>query len=232
MKPPIHGKQLSKEDFLNGRHDEMILQAGLADVMKRTPVEVRIARRDEMLQNSPPGQMVWVFGYGSLIWNPAFEFDEIRTGILYGYHRLFCFWSKIGRGTPEEPGMMLALDRGGCCKGIVLGVKRERAQDELTSVFMRELVGETYHPKWGQVRTDKGTVSAITFVANREAEQYAGRRPLEEIAHYIAQGSGHLGPCKDYLFNTTQHLEDLGLHDPMMRELCNLVERKLSLNDS
>ena len=228
IKTPVQGQQLSKDDFLNGRHDAMIVEAGLADVMKRTPVEERLARRDEMIEQSPPGPMVWVFGYGSLIWNPAFDYHEMRTGTLHGYHRRFCFWSKIGRGSPEEPGMMLALDRGGSCKGIVLGVKRERAEEELTSVFMRELTGETYHAKWGKVRTDRGPVSAITFVANHGAEQYAGRRPLEEVAHYIASGAGHLGPCRDYLFNTTLHLDELGLHDPMMRRLCDLVDRELS----
>ena len=225
---PVQGKQLSKEDFLTGRHDEMIVEAGLEKLMKRTPVEVRMARRDEMVCEAPAGEMVWVFGYGSLIWNPAFDYDEMRTGTLHGYHRQFCFWSKIGRGTPENPGMMLALDRGGSCKGVVLGVERKRAQEELTSVFMRELTGETYHAKWGKVRTDKGTLDAITFVANHDAEQYVGRRPPEEIARYIAQGCGHLGPCTDYLFNTTQHLEELGLNDPMMRRLCDLVERELS----
>jgi len=225
---PVQGKQLSREDFLSGRHDEMIVEAGLEGVMKRTPVEVRMARRDEMIAEAPPGDMIWVFGYGSLIWNPAFHYDEMRTGTLHGYHRQFCFWSKLGRGTPDNPGMMLALDRGGSCKGIVLGVKRQRAQEELTSVFMRELTGETYHARWGKVRTEQGPVEAITFVANHDAEQYVGRRPLEEIARYIAQGCGHLGPCTDYLFNTTQHLEELDLKDPMMRRLCDLVERELS----
>lgn len=225
---PVQGKQLTKEDFLSGRHDEMIVEAGLENLMKRRPVEERMARRDEMLAEAPSGDMIWVFGYGSLIWNPAFEYDEMHTGTLYGYHRQFCIWSKIGRGSPEAPGMMLALDLGGSCTGIVLGVTRDRAEEELTSVFMRELTGETYHAKWGKVRTDQGWVKAITFVANHDAEQFVGRRPLEEVARYIAQGCGHLGPCKDYLFNTTQHLEDLGLKDPMMRRLCDLVEQELS----
>ena len=87
IKTPVQGQQLSKDDFLNGRHDAMIVEAGLADVMKRTPVEDRLARRDEMIEKSPPGAMVWVFGYGSLIWNPAFDYNEMRTGTLHGYHR-------------------------------------------------------------------------------------------------------------------------------------------------
>jgi cation transport protein ChaC len=123
---------------------------------------------------------------------------------------------------------MLALDTGGSCNGVVLGVKRERAEEELTSVFMREMTGETYFAKWGTVRTAEGPVKAITFVANRESENYAGPQSLEETARHIAQGCGHLGPCKDYLFNTTQHLEELGLRDPMLRKLCDLVEKRLS----
>lgn len=202
----------------------MIVDAGLEDQMVRNPVEVRLARRDEMIASAPPGDMIWVFGYGSLIWNPAFDYDEQRIGRLYGYHRQFCFLSTVGRGSPEAPGMMLALDRGGSCNGVVLGVRRERAEEELTSVFMREMTGQTYFARWGTVKTDKGSVEAITFVANREAHNYAGPKSLEETARFIAQGCGHLGPCADYLFNTAQHLEELGLNDPMMRKLCDLVE--------
>ena len=225
---PVQGQQLSKEDFLNGLHDEMIIAAGLEGAMKRNTPEFRLGKRDEMIASSPPGDMIWVFGYGSLIWNPAFDYDEKRIGRLYGYHRRFCSWSTIGRGSPDAPGMMLALDNGGSCNGIVLGVKRERAVEELTSVFMREMTGETYFAKWGTVRTDAGTVKAITFVANHGSENYAGKQTLEDTARHIAQGCGHLGPCTDYLFNTTQHLEELGLHDPMLRKLCDLVEKKLS----
>lgn len=229
MKPlPVQGQQLSKEDFLNGRHDEMIIAAGLEGVMKRNTREFRLAKRDEMIASAPGGDLIWVFGYGSLIWNPAFDYDEKRIGRLFGYHRQFCFWSTIGRGSPDAPGMMLALDTGGSCNGVVLGVKRERAEEELTSVFMREMTGETYFAKWGTVRTAEGPVKAITFVANRESENYAGPQSLEETARHIAQGCGHLGPCTDYLFNTTQHLEELGLRDPMLRKLCDLVEKRLS----
>lgn len=224
--PRVQGKLLTKEDFLNGRHDEMIVAAGLDKHMKRTPPKERLAARDRMIASAPPGDTIWVFGYGSLIWNPAFDYDESRIGTLYGYHRQFCFWSTVGRGTPETPGMMLALDRGGSCKGVVLGVRRERAQEELTSVFMREMTGQTYHAVWGKVRTDKGPVAAISFVANRDSENFAGRKPLAEIARHIATGCGHLGPCSDYLFNTREHLAELGIQDPMLSRLCRLVERE------
>lgn len=227
-KPRIQGVQLSKEDFRSGKHDEMIVAAGLEGHVTRTPPEERLAHRDRMIAEAPAGDMIWVFGYGSLLWNPAFDFDERRVGTLHGYHRQFCFWSKIGRGTPDNPGMMLALDRGGSCKGVVLGVKREKATEELTSVFMREMTGQTYRAVWGKVRTDDGPVQAISFVANPGSEHFAGRQPLEDIARYIAQGCGHLGPCTDYLFNTRDHLVELGIQDRMMNRLCELVEKELS----
>lgn len=225
-KPSVQGSLLTKEDFVNGRHTDMIVEAGLEDQIDINPESFRLAKRDEMIDVAPD-DMIWVFGYGSLVWNPAFEFDERRTGTLYGYHRQFCFWSKVGRGTPEQPGMMLALDRGGSCRGVVLGVRRERAREELTSVFMRELTGETYFVKSLKVVTEAGPVSAITFVANRDARNYAGRLPANEVAHHIARGCGHLGPCLDYLFNTAEHLNALGIHDPQMNRLCRMVEAEL-----
>ncbi len=220
--------QLSKDDFINGRHDEMIIKAGLEHLMVRNSVEKRLSIRDEMLKTAPLKGPIWVFAYGSLIWNPAFDVRYKKLGTLYGYHRSFCFWSKVGRGSPEKPGMMLGLERGGACSGILLGVERQDAKEELTSVFMREMTGQTYLPKWGSVKTTSGWVKAITFVSNQSSENYVGRRPLEEVASHISRGAGHLGSCSDYLFNTTQHLQVLGLRDQMLENLCRLVERARS----
>lgn len=216
------GTLLTQEDFAAGRHVEMLAASGLLGQMELHPDAYRLGKRDEMIAASP-GPTVWVFGYGSLVWNPAFEYDERRVGTLHGYHRRFCFWSTAGRGTPEAPGMMLALDRGGSCRGVVLGVRRERAETELASVFMRELTGKAYHVRLLRVATDDGPVRAITFVADRRARNYAGRVPDAEIARHIAQGRGHLGSCADYLFNTTQHLKRLGIHDRRLHRLCSLA---------
>lgn len=223
--PSGQNKLLSKEDFLNGRHDDMIVKAGLEYLVVRNSVETRLSIRDEMLADAPAEGLIWVFAYGSLIWNPAFDFDQSKLGTLYGYHRSFCFWSMVGRGSPKLPGMMLGLENGGACSGLLLGVERQSAKEELTSVFMREMTGQTYVPKWGSVKTNSGWVKAITFVANSNSENYVGRRPLKEVAKHIAQGAGHLGTCSDYLFNTTHHLRILGLKDPMLDQLCELVEQ-------
>lgn len=217
----VRGRLLTKEDFCSGRHVDMIAATGLLDHVDLNSREHRLGKRDEMIAASP-GPMVWVFGYGSLIWNPAFGYDESRVATLHGYHRRFCFWSTVGRGTPDEPGMMLGLDRGGSCRGLALGVRRERARDELTSVFMRELTGSTYHARLLRVSTGGGPVRAVAFVANRGARNYAGRLPAREVARHIAQGRGHLGPCADYLFNTTRHLDELGIRDRSLHELCRL----------
>ena len=150
--PETRGTLLTREDFVNGRHVDALVRAGHLSGIDLNPVAYRMARMEEMIAASP-GPMVWVFGYGSLIWNPAFEFDVQRTGRLYGYHRSYCFWSHAGRGTPEQPGMMLGLDRGGSCRGLLLGVRRERAPEELKSVFMRELTGQSYHVRLLNVRT-------------------------------------------------------------------------------
>ena len=220
--PRVRGKLLTKEDFVSGRHIKMIRKSGLEQYAQLNSDEYKIKQKDELIEKSP-GETIWIFGYGSLLWNPAFDYEKREIGILYGYHRRFCFWSKIGRGTPQKPGMMLGLDRGGSCKGVLLGVSRDKAYEELTSVFMRELTGVTYHAKLLRVLTKEGPVEAITFVSNPLSLHYVEKQRIEDTAKYIAQGEGHLGPCYHYLFNTVEHLEDLGIHVPDLKKLCKLV---------
>ena len=218
----VRGKILTKRDFVSGRHIEMIRKSGLEQYAQLNTDDYKVRQKDELIKKSP-GKMIWIFGYGSLLWNPAFDYEKQDIGILYGYHRRFCFWSKIGRGTPKKPGMMLGLDRGGSCRGILLGVSRGRANEELNSVFMRELTGVTYHSKLLRVLTKEGPVMAITFVSNPLSPHYVEKLNLEDTARYIAQGKGHLGPCYHYLFNTVEHLEALGIHDPVLNKLRSLV---------
>ena len=221
--PETKGELLTKEDFATGRHVEQLKRAGLLDQIELHPESYRIAKMHEMIDGAP-GETVWLFGYGSLIWNPAFEYDEVRTGLLHGYHRSYCFWSTVGRGTPERPGMMLGLDRGGSCRGLVFGVRRHRASQELVSVFMRELTGSAYHARSLAVSTDAGRIKAIAFVVDPECRQYAGRIAPELVARHLAQAAGHLGSCSDYLLNTQKHLEAWGIHDRYLEWLCRRVE--------
>lgn len=188
------------------------------------PIAERLAIKQRMLDERGPSEEIWVFGYGSLMWNPAFHFAESRVAKLYGYHRRFVFWSTSGRGSPDNPGMMLALEQGGCCTGIALRIAPKDVGRELDSVFMRELMTGSYHPRWVTLRTDEGDVRAISFIANKKHQNYAGRLPLEKVAGYLAEAEGGLGTCREYLVNTAAHLQELGIRDSGLETLARLVQ--------
>ncbi len=217
------GNMLNREAILSGRIDRYVGEYARRYGLRINSVEERTEIKRSMLATVPHGEDVWVFGYGSLIWNPAFHHVEARCGRVYGYHRRFVFWSKMGRGSPDRPGLMLGLARGGSCNGLAFRVAAAAAETELQSVFMREMVSTAYHARWLKVETGGGPVRAIGFVANPEHRFYAGRVPLPEAARYIAVAEGRLGTSRDYLHNTVSHLEALGIEDAGMRTLRDLV---------
>ena len=127
----------------------------------------------KMLATKAPNESLWVFGYGSLMWNPAIHFTRRSTGQIFGYHRRFCLWSTLGRGSPENPGLMLALDRGGSCHGVVYEVAPTAAATELDILFRRELMTSAYRPLWTRVHLHEGQVRpAITFVIDPDHDRY------------------------------------------------------------
>ena len=174
----------------------------------------------------PPDADFWVFGYGSLMWHPGFPHVEVRVGLLHGYHRRFCVYSHRYRGTPECPGLVLGLDRGGSCRGLVFRVPAAEGEDVLAYLHEREMITGVYIPTWLNVETDQGAVSAAGFVVDRDHEQYTGRLSAEETAKLILQGHGARGPCRDYLANTVRHLEGLGLGAGPLKRLLRLVEAR------
>jgi glutathione-specific gamma-glutamylcyclotransferase len=160
---------------------------------------------------------LWVFGYGSLIWEPGFPFQERLTARLSGWHRSFCMHSVHYRGTPTEPGLVLALDAraGAACDGVAFGVGAADADAALGTVRARELISDAYlEHAVGVVLSDGRRVNAVTFVINRDHAQYAGDLPLEQQAQVIAASRGVRGPNADYLWNTAAHLAELGFADP------------------
>ncbi|HVV92051.1 MAG TPA: gamma-glutamylcyclotransferase [Hyphomicrobiales bacterium] len=165
-----------------------------------------------------PGEPVWVFGYGSLIWNPAFEFAERRVGLIHGWHRRFCLWMISGRGSPEVPGLMLALDRGGSCRGIAYRLSERQVADELILVWRREMLSGVYHARWVEAATATGPVRAITFTANRAHDRFVAL-PEERVAEMVGQARGALGSCRDYLDRTVEHLETLGFRDAALERI-------------
>jgi glutathione-specific gamma-glutamylcyclotransferase len=188
----------------------------------RSDAEIE-ADLDAALNRHPPGEDVWLFGYGSLMWNPAFHFEERRGGVVRGWHRQYCLWLHGGRGSPEAPGLMLALDRGGSCAGILFRVAAAHACDELLLVWRRELFTDAYNSRWVSAQTNDGPVRALTFVANRLHQRYAGTLDEQEVAARVASASGSLGTCQEYLTETLAALHALGLQDHKLERLKQLA---------
>ncbi len=174
-----------------------------------------------------PGEEIWVFAYGSLMWNPGFPHLEVRRGRLYGYHRRFCIYSHVYRGTPERPGLVLGLDLGGSCEGLVFRVPAGEASEVMDYLYARELVTEVYIPRWVRVATPDGEVRAASFVVDRAHHQYTGELELDATAELIRQGVGVSGPGIEYLRNTVHHMEALGLATGKLKRVLEMVDRQL-----
>ncbi len=179
----------------------------LADTLARKPAET-----------SP-----WIFAYGSLVWNPTFQFAERRVARAYGYHRGFYLWSRINRGTAEIPGLVLGLDRGGHCNGIAYRLDPASAEEDLRLLWRREMVVGSYRPCWLTVRVETGVIAAIAFVIDRSKPNYAGRLTDERIVAVALQAHGHYGSCADYLVDTADALASHGIADRNLDRLARRV---------
>ena len=217
---------LSRNALQNGFVEAMIASTGatvpvLSDDERHASLEATLAAQPA------PGDG-WLFGYGSLIWNPAFHFVERRPALIRGWHRQFCLSTPIGRGTPERPGLVLGLDRGGACRGLAFRVAQNEARGELELVWRREMVTGSYVPRWVRLYgldLPEGSF-AITFTINRKARNYV--RPVSEAdtARVIATAAGALGTCRDYLFETIRGLEGFGIHDRHLMQIARLVREQ------
>jgi cation transport protein ChaC len=165
----------------------------------------------------------WLFAYGSLMWNPELPFTERRPALLRGYHRSFCLYSRDYRGTPERPGLVLGLDRGGACRGIAYRLPQDGLGPAIDRVWAREMAGEVYRMRPVTVATPQGRLAAYAFVVRRDRPDYAGRLALDEAAQIIAVATGGRGTGRDYLANTVRHLEELGIADGPLHRLENKV---------
>lgn len=173
------------------------------------------------------GGDLWVFAYGSLMWRPEFAYDERRLGTVRGFHRRFCLLQRRFRGTPDRPGFVLALDRGGLCRGVAFRLAGTDVHETLMPVWRREMRGMGYVARWLPVVTDGGTVPALTFLVNRASDRYSGRLADAEIADRIAAACGNLGPSAEYLYRTVEACAALGIRDRHLWSLQRLVAERL-----
>ena len=184
--------------------------------------EALLASRRAMVPDDYADDL-WVFGYGSLIWNPVVSFNHRIMATIYGYHRRFCMWTTIGRGSPDCPGLVLGLDKGGSTKGMVFRIDKKIAIRELDILWRREMMADSYKPVWVTAQTDEGPVRALTFAMRRDRPIFAPPMPLEKTARIIHDAVGFVGPCKEYLINTQDALASVGIYDKQMAQLSKLV---------
>jgi glutathione-specific gamma-glutamylcyclotransferase len=169
------------------------------------------------------GEPVWIFAYGSLMWHPDFDFAESRPAFLHGYHRSFCLYSRDYRGTPEQPGLVLGLDRGGSCHGIAYRLPPDRTGESLDRIWAREMTGRVYEMRPVGLRAPAGTVRGHACVVRRQSPDYAGRLSIEEAARLLAVARGGRGTGREYLANTVRHLDELGIHDRLLHRIAARV---------
>jgi cation transport protein ChaC len=170
------------------------------------------------LAGLPPGDL-WVFGYGSLMWSPGFRYTEHAAGRVHGYHRALCILSSRYRGTPERPGLVVGLCRGGSCWGMAFRVPAARVRRTLGALWRREMLNLVYVPTLVRVALGRRRVRALAFVADTAHRQFMRELDLHGRARLVAQGIGERGRCMDYIRNTLEHMHRLGVRDPHLERV-------------
>ncbi|NVK19757.1 MAG: gamma-glutamylcyclotransferase [Methylocystaceae bacterium] len=170
---------------------------------------------------------IWIFGYGSLMWQPGFEVVESQLAVLSGYHRDLCILSYVFRGTPEVPGLVMGLNPGGTCHGRAFRIQPEQKKQVMAYLHEREMINNVYEPSWLDVRLADGRcLSAYSFVAVQDHDQFVGHFNDEKKVDYILQGIGSGGTSLEYLENTCAHLRALSIDDPGLEALLSAAKAK------
>jgi cation transport protein ChaC len=185
---------------------------------------------DETRARLRGGRDLWVFGYASLIWRPEFHPVEQRLATVHGYHRALRMRSRINRGTPERPGLVFALLRGGCCRGMVYRIARHEATEVLDQLWAREMLTGVYDPRWLPCRTAHGSVQALGFTLCRRSPNFTGVLGDDTLIDILRHAHGRFGTTLDYLVRTARCLADHGIRDREVERLVALA-RSHSLVD-
>ena len=174
---------------------------------------------------------LWVFGYGSLMWRPGFDFIDCALAWVHGYHRALCIYSHVHRGTPQSPGLVLGLDHGGSCQGVVFRIASSQREETIAYLRERELVTSVYLEKFVTLRLNDGSRKrAIAYVVDRRHNQYAGPLSIEKMTQLILKGAGVNGDNSAYVRNTYEHLQRLNIHDAQLAEVVRHLDRNATTN--
>ena len=182
--------------------------------------EAREADRRALLGQRDASHDLWIYAYGSLMWDPGIHFAEVRLAELAGHQRRFTLQLKLGRGSPERPGLVLALEvQAGACTGLAFRLPAHSVEEETTFLWRREMLRGGYRPLLLSMRTPQGEIEALAFSANHEHAEHTPERTIAETAAVIAQARGVLGSNRDYLEQLAAQLAALGIEDPYVSEL-------------
>lgn len=179
---------------------------------------------DATLRTMPAGDL-WIFGYGSLVWNPEVSHSEVSAARVWGWNRCLCMWSRINRGTEQVPGLVFALMAGGSCCGIALRVPREHAERELRLLWRREMPRAVYDPRWLRCRIPQGEVRALAFTLSPASPSYTGPLDDAQLLNILRESRGRYGTTLDYVTRTAHALEKSGIRDRAIARIVALATR-------
>jgi len=195
----------------------------LTDTERQASLEKSLAHWDRQSD-------LWVFGYGSLVWRPDFDFTEQRLALSHGYHRALCLWSRVNRGTPERPGLVFGLDTGGSCRGMAFRIPAAGVPDTMQALWRREMPSGAYIPKWLPCRTRQGIIEALAFVMNRNTDAYVRDLSQDQLIRIVQNAHGSYGPCVEYVLETAQALKLTGIHDKKLEALVRELRGTMAQN--
>lgn len=168
---------------------------------------------------------LWVFGYGSLIWRPDFDFIERRDARVFGWHRALKMWSRVNRGTPECPGLVFSMLSGGSCRGVIFRIARAHGEEVLRNLWLREMPMGVYDPRWLDCHTSAGGVRSLAFTLSRKSPSHTGVLHDDEYRRIFSQASGKYGTTHDYALATHEKLLQMGIRDQALARLLRLPKQ-------
>ena len=197
----------------------------------RLTEDERDSRLQTVLNNRPDGPL-WIFAFGSLMWNPCFDYDRCEDALFEGWERKFHIWATVSRGTMERPGLGLCLEKGdGACRGLAYRLLPENEDAEWPVIWNREMNTGVYNAIWADLTLQSGeVVKALTFVVDPTHIQYAGRMPIPVMSEVIAGAAGEYGRCRDYLASTVEGMAKLGVVDEYLNSLLTAVDAQMKSN--